>query len=567
MCGIAGFVDKGKYIDVEKREHIVMEMLRLMKHRGGDAHGVKSKNNVSIGHIRLSILDLSSSGNQPFSDSTQNQTLSFNGEIFNHYKLKKEYLGNTEINSSSDTTTLFEMLREFSVESVLEKIHGMFAFSFLDVESTSIFLALDRFAVKPLYYIDTPEYFVWASEIKAFSALPKHKFQLNDRGIGEHLVFRYISGSETLFENIHKLQAGEYLTYNLSSNLIKIQKYYKLQKQDYKKGFSEKVLASSVKEHLMGDVAAGVQLSGGLDSSLVALFAQKFSKERLHTFSIGLEDEKWNEFYYSDLVAKQLNTKHHKLIFSKQDFARLLPKVIYYLDEPLVHPNTVPMYILAKEARKHTKVLLTGEGADEVFYGYSRYFQTPSEDIIFLNSFNKPTDILEVFKGGIHVTNRKKIIQGLNDFTEEDAKSFYDIYTYLPHVLLRQDKAGMAANIENRVPFLYTPIAEAGFNSDTKIGKFGGKTQLKEIALKYFPRDFVHREKCGFGLPISNWLRDEEALLPYVSDLAESKIIKNCFRIDIVEQLIREHLNEKKNNSSILFTLICLSIWHEIFVE
>ena len=225
------------------------------------------------------------------------------------------------------------------------------------------------------------------------------------------------------------------------------------------------------------------------------------------------------------------------------------------------------MYILAEEARKYTKVLLTGEGADEVFYGYNRYFQTSNEDIIFSNLFNKSTNVVEIFKGKIHIANRIKILQDLYDFTEEDVRSFYDIYTYLPHVLLRQDKAGMAANIENRVPFLYTSVVEAGFNLDKRTGKFGGKTQLKEIALKYFPRDFVLREKCGFGLPISDWLRDKDVLLPYVFALTKSKITKKFFKTSAVEQLAKEHLNEQKDNSSILFTLICLSIWHEIFIE
>ena len=565
MCGIAGFIDKKKTITQKERERVVKKMLHLMRHRGGDAYGIKSTENITIGHTRLSIVDLSTLGDQPFSDEYQNSTLSFNGEIYNHRALRKKYLSYTKISSRSDTATLFALLKKFPIKSVLEKIQGMFAFSFLDGRKDELILVLDRFAIKPLYYIDTPKYFAWASEVKAFEALPKFNFRINKSGLGEYLVFRHMAGSDTLFKNIHKLQAGEYLTYHLKNNVSKIQNYYQLRKSKNTPLSFENVISSSVKDHLMGDITAGVQLSGGVDSTLVAFFAQKFSKKKLHTFSIGLRDNNWNEFHYSDIVAKKLGTEHHKIIFSKKSFAHLLPKVIYHLDDPLAHPNTVPMYILAKEARKYTKVLLTGEGADEVFYGYNRYFQK-SKKVLVSNAFNDPQFISKIFKGEISFTNRKRILLSARKFNKEDKISFYDIYTYLPHVLLRQDKAGMAANIENRVPFLYTPVVEKGFNSKTKIGRLGGKTQIKEVALKYFSEAFVLREKCGFGLPISDWLRDGNVLSPHLSDLVKHPVIKKYFITGAIKQLIREHLSREKDNSSILFTLICLSIWYDVFI-
>lgn len=567
MCGIAGFIDKEKTVTQKEREAIVKKMLLSIKHRGGDAFGIKPVDNVTLGHTRLSIVDLSKLGNQPFSDN-QNSSLSFNGEIYNHELLRREYLGEVKIISNSDTATLFELLRKYPIESTLEKIQGMFAFSFLDTKKHKAILAIDRFAIKPLYYIDTPKYFAWASEIKAFKAIPKLDFQINESVLGEYMVFRHVVGPETIFKNIHKLQAGECLIYDLKNNTNKTKRYYQLRKKENAPKFSESLISESIKEHLMGDVVAGVQLSGGVDSSLVALFAQKFSKRKLHTFSIGLADEHWNEFHYSDIVADKLGTKHHKIIFSKSDFARFLPKVIYHLDEPLAHPNTVPMYILAKEARKYTKVLLTGEGADEVFYGYNRYFQKPNiaKNVLFSNAFNEQREISKIFKDKISIANRKKILRDIGKISDEDKISFYDIYIYLPHVLLRQDKAGMAANIENRVPFLYTSVVEAGFNSKTRIGKFGGKSNIKEIALKYFPKEIVLRRKCGFGLPISEWLRDKDVLLPYLIKLTEHECIKKYFVVGEIRRLIDKHLRKEKDNSSTLFTLICLSIWYDIFM-
>lgn len=568
MCGIAGFIDKNKTITQKERGAIVKKMLLLMKHRGGDAFGIKSIDNITLGHTRLSIVDLSKLGNQPFSDN-QHSMLSFNGEIYNHEALRRKYLNKVKISSNSDTATLFELLRKYPIESTLEKIQGMFAFSFLNSKEHKVILVLDRFAIKPLYYIDTPKYFAWASEIKAFKAIPGFSLQINEPVLGEYMVFRHVVGPDTLFKNIRKMQAGEFLTYNLKNNTVKTRKYYQLKKKENAPKFSESVISESIKDHLMGDIVAGVQLSGGVDSSLVALFAQKFSKRKLHTFSIGLADDHWNEFHYSDIVANKLDTKHHKIIFSKSDFARLLPKVIYHLDEPLVHPNTVPMYILAKEARRYTKVLLTGEGADEVFYGYNRYFKKPSgaKNVLFSNTFSNQHVVSQIFKGKISIANRKKILCEVSGVSDEDKISFYDIYTYLPHVLLRQDKAGMAANIENRVPFLYTFVVEAGLNSKTRIGKFGGKTQIKEIALKYFPKELVLRQKCGFGLPILEWLRDKDVLLPYLIKLTKHKCIKKYFVISEIERLIDKHLHKEENNSSVLFTLICLSIWYDAFIN
>ena len=377
MCGIAGLIDKKNNLDLKSRENIVKKMLQIMEHRGGDAVGIESKSSVTIGHTRLSIVDITSQANQPIFNT--DSMLSFNGEIYNHQELRKKYLNKAKISSHSDTATLFALLTKSPIKNVLENIQGMFAFSYADIRKNILYLALDRYAIKPLYYIDTPDYFAWSSEIKAFKVLPKFKFQIQEKHLYEYLTFRYVGGENTLFRNVYKMQPGEYLTYLLDKKSFKNSKYHNLINIKNTKRFSEKMLENSVKDHLMGDVVAGIQLSGGVDSSVVALFAQKHSKKRMHTFSIGLKDNKWNEFYYSDQVAKILKTDHHKIIFSKKDFTDLLPKITYHLDEPIVHPNTVPMYLLAKTARKFTKVLLTGEGADEVFYGYNRYLNLKNE--------------------------------------------------------------------------------------------------------------------------------------------------------------------------------------------
>lgn len=570
MCGISGFIDKKGKLGQSERKLVVRNMLHLMSHRGGNAMGIKIHNNITIGHTRLSIVDSNPRANQPFVDI--DSILSFNGEIYNHSELRNQYCKRKLI-SHSDTTTLFELLRLLPLKKVLTLIQGMYAFSYFDKEKDTLTLALDKFSIKPLYYIDTPDYFAWASEIKAFKALPQFTFQFNAGCLEEYLVFRYVVGEKTLFKNIYKMCAGEYITYSLKNGLFKKQQYYKLEKS-VKTGnkFPEKILKESVRAHLMSDAPVGVQLSGGIDSSLVALFAKQFSKNRLHTFSIGLKDRQWNEFQYSDLVAKLLKTIHHKIIFSKRDFVRLFSKLTYHLDEPIVHSNTIPMYILAKKARKYTKVLLTGEGADEIFYGYNRYFESrlsSDNDIYISNSFSNPKLVSKIIKSKKLIPReREKILRVSCPSKKIDSRvSYYDMYTYLPHVLLRQDKAGMAGNIENRVPFLYEPVVERALNLKTRTGVFGGKTPLKEIAIKYFSKEFVLRKKCGFGLPISDWLKDKDALLPHLSVLRKHHLINKYFVKSEVEKLIREHIEGKKDNSTILFSMISLVVWCDVFIK
>jgi len=229
------------------------------------------------------------------------------------------------------------------------------------------------------------------------------------------------------------------------------------------------------------------------------------------------------------------------------------------------------MYLLAKFARQYTKVLLTGEGADEVFLGYKRYLKksiTSDDDLLFSNSFSTVDTVSGIIKNArCSLSEREKFIKEVVGLDYQDKLSFYDMFTYLPHVLLRQDKAGMAANIENRVPFLYESVVQAGYNLDLKIGKLGGKTPIKKIAMKYFSRDFVMREKCGFGLPISEWLKDESGLLPHLQALKNSRFISEYFKEKAIDKLICEHLNAIDDHSAVLFSLIGLDVWYNIFCK
>ncbi len=567
MCGIVGFIDKKSNTDVKRREKIVREMLDLISHRGGDATGVVTYDNITIGHTRLAIVDVTHNADQPY--ESEEYILSYNGEIYNHDVLRNQYCVDRKIQSPSDTATLFALLHTLPIEDILRMIDGMYAFSVLDVKNRAVFLALDKMAIKPLYYVDTSEYFAWASEIKAFKALPGFVFRMNRDVLFEHMVFRYIFGKPTLLENVFKIPSGTYLNYSLDSGTFFAKKYFELTKGDSSNENTEEVLRESVKGSLMSDEPVGVQLSGGIDSSLVSYFAQKISSNPIHSFSIGLRNDEWNEFEYSDAISQELGTIHHKILFTKEDFVNFFEKITYHLDEPIVHSNTVPMYLLAKHARQYTKVLITGEGADEVFLGYRRYLKKDiicDEELLYSNAFSSPDTVLSVLKNKSQLlSERKLLVQKVSDLDWQDKLSHYDMLTYLPHVLLRQDKAGMAANVENRVPFLANSMVEVGYNSSLKIGEFGGKTPLKRLALKYFPQDFVLRKKCGFGLPISDWLKDDNCLLPHLNALKRSQLISEHFNEENINKMIGEHLDGVNDHSIMLFSLVGLDTWHRIF--
>lgn len=568
MCGVIGFVDKKNKLTIGRRTQIVNEMLSIINHRGGDAIGIEAYGLTTTGHTRLSIVDKNKRADQPFANDRA--ILSFNGEIYNHKNIRNKYIMN-RLDSYSDTATLFELLQMLPMEKVLKIIHGMYAFSYINKQKNILTLASDKFSIKPLYYINTPDYFAWASEVKAFKAIPGFRFQLNADCLEEYMIYRYVAGERTLFSKVNKLLPGEFIQFALNSGKIEKIQYYDICNIGCADNFTEEILKKSVRDQLMSDEPVGVQLSGGIDSSLIAIFAKQFSKYKLSTFSIGLSDKKWNEFDYSDFIAKKLRTDHHKIFFSKSDFNKLLPKITYHLDEPLVHPNTIPMYILAKEARKYTKVLLTGEGADEIFYGYNRYFDhnlRSDNDILFSNSFNKPESVSKLIKmRGPYLKERTRLLRNIPRHIKSDAKvSYYDLNTYLPHVLQRQDKAGMAANIENRVPFLYEPVAESGFYALNRAGEFGGKTPLKKIALKFLPKEFVLRRKCGFGLPIADWLRKEGSPNLDLSRLAKHSLIKKYFKVREIRKLCNEHLCKNIDNSVILFSLLSLTIWYDVFI-
>lgn len=561
MCGISGFVDKKNILNQNEKKEIALGMANSLLHRGSDGYDFFVKENVVMVHNRLSIIDVSDRSRQPIINTMG--ALTYNGEIYNYKNFK-------EINSYSDTIFLLDFL---SKSQDIQKLDGMFAYAFQNFTEKKIILQVDRFGIKPLYWYEDDNFFAWGSELKVFFKLPGMKFNFNEDQLEDFMIYRTGVTSETLIKNVFRILPGENIIYDLTKLEISERKISILFLNDPESGIAKNldifdVINNDVKNSLVADVPIGVQLSGGVDSTLIAVIASMY-KEKIHTYSIGMKDNNWNEFKFSDQVVEKIKSNHKKIIFSKKDFIDNFNLVTYLLDEPINHENTVPMYLLSKEARKNVKVLLTGEGADELLGGYRRYFSLRGKEKF--NRVNNTEIVKKILTHQKNINYRKKLWKDSEKFNDQIQKySYFDIKTFLPNVLLRQDKASMGANIESRVPFLCNLTSKMLFNlqQDKKNGKFGQKNILKNILFNKFgfDIDFLTRKKSGFGLPIGDWLRDEDVFLKYLLSMTEHELVLTYFNVDEIKVMINDHINYTVDNTDILFTLVSLATWYDIFI-
>lgn len=569
MCGVIGFVDKKKQLSAGERKALMNKMLDEIIYRGRDASGIYEDDGVVIGHNRLAILDLSGKANQPLSTEDGNLVISYNGEIFNHLEMRESTFN---YKTDSDTETLLHAYKRHN-KKAFELIRGMFAVSFYEPVSNKIILSVDRFGIKPLYYLNTEDWFAWSSEPKVFSHLRGFNFSLNEECLFEYGVFRVIAGSETMFKDIYKLVPSEIVEYDIGSDCVVQGRYH--EHANVGESNLEELLTQSVSEHILSDVPIGFQLSGGVDSSLISALAKKVLNQKdVHSFSIGLSNPKWNEFEYSRQVSKLLSTTHHEVVFDQDYFCKNYPIATYHLDEPVAYPNTVPMMLLSKVASNHVKVLLSGEGADELFGGYNRYRNFLSKDdnksIVYSNSFSADVDVYRFFKiNKTKIEHRELIVDDMSRKSVMQKLGTYDLKTFLPSLLLRQDKMGMASTIENRFPFLDPRLVDhaLGLPDSQKIDDLENKIVLKSIASKYLPSQVVFRKKCGFGLPISDWLRESEGLGKYLQFFTNPKVERSYLNYSNINKCIDEHLKHEKDNSEIIWILLSLELWVRIFID
>jgi len=618
MCGICGIFNYKKKEPVDKG--VLKEMCNTLRHRGPDNEGYYTKNEIGLGHRRLAIIDLVT-GNQPFSNEDGSIWAAVNGEIYNFISLREELKKKHTFKSKSDSEVIVHLYEDMGEEFV-HKLRGMFSIALWDNKKKRLLLIKDRLGIKPLFYCIDNEKILFGSEIKAILKYPGFSRRMNFEALHNYLSFMTTTGRKSIFEGIENLLPGEILICSASG--IKIKKYWDLdQKTEEQKNYIETFrdeLGFTVKSHLISDVPLGAFLSGGLDSaSLVALMSE-VTNQPVKTFSIGFSGDKYyDELPYARIIAEHFKTDHEEFVV-KPDGANILPKIIESVDEPFAVSSALPLYIMSKLARNKVKVVLTGDGGDEVMAGYanryraliaSSYFdkvpilkRIPWQflsfvlanhrrriDKFFSNINYKPTEryfrymakFNEEKKREIYSENIAKNASSFDssvDFSQyfENSKTkdflnrwmYVDMNTSLPsEMFIKSDRMMMAFGLEGRVPFLDHVLVELlfSFPSNIKMKHFVSKYILRETMKGILPAKILKRPKHGFEVPVDDWIRGE--LKDFVNDhLNESRIKRDdIFNWPAVKKMLDEHLSRKEDWGHQIWILLNFNLWHEMYMS
>ncbi|WP_010677326.1 asparagine synthase (glutamine-hydrolyzing) [Bacillus timonensis] len=611
MCGFVGFADSKLEIDKVK---VINDMMDTIIHRGPDSGNYFSDNHATLGFRRLSIIDLSEEGSQPMLNEDRSCALVFNGEIYNYQELREDLIEKGHIfKSGSDSEVVIHAYEEYGVD-LLQKVRGMFAFAIWDKNNESMFLARDFFGIKPLYYTQntTDNSLIFGSEIKAFLKQPAFKKELNKDALKPYLTFQYSVLDETFFKGVYKLKPGHYMIYKKGN--IEIKPYWDVDFEAENKGldhFIEEInntLKESVKYHKISDVKVGSFLSGGVDSSYITALLMPNK-----TFSVGFQDHEgiFNETNLAKDLSDILEIENYKELMNADQAFEMLPTIQYHMDEPQSNLSSVPLYFLSQLASKHVTVVLSGEGADEIFGGYVWYQKSGKlekyEKIPFgirraiagISSAlpkNKITNFL--IKGGQPV--EEKFIGQAKVFEEEDARNvlkdeyqtgpsiqsitkkvydkvkgkddltkmqYLDLKLWLPgDILLKADKMSMAHSIELRVPFLDKEVMSMASHipSKLRVNDIDTKYALRAASKKVLPEEWAKREKVGFPVPMRHWLR-EEKYYNIVKDMFESDIAKEFFHTDELVKYLDDHFHGRHNYARYIYTVYVFLVWYKKF--
>tara|TARA_B100000745_G_scaffold300148_1_gene252982 strand:+ start:4060 stop:5802 length:1743 start_codon:yes stop_codon:yes gene_type:complete len=530
MCGIFGITKKTLINQSD------VSGATILCHRGPDNEGNWENEDVKLEHSRLAIIDLTDAGNQPF-ELSEGKILVFNGEIYNFQELRKKWFDeNQPWQTHSDTEVLYRGLVNKGLDC-LNELNGMFAFGFYDTVSNKIFLVRDRYGIKPVYYYHNELDFIFASEQKAIAKFTG--WNPNLKNLSEYSVFKYVSGNKTIIENIFELEPGHAAEFDVASGELKIWRWYDFVKErteeeiDYEK--LEKIIFESIKRHLISDAPVGIQLSGGIDSSILAWYVNKIKGEGIKSFSINFLESKFDESVEAAHTAKKFNFDHHSIPFSVTDFIEIWPKAIEFFDEPINHPHTLPLFKLYQVAKEHVKVLLSGEGADEAFLGYEHHKKilniTNFKD---LRNFGKFLDF-DLIKEYLNLD----LIENTGDCWGNKTKSAkywiskgstgisgYEFHHHLNTLLNRIDKMSMAHSVEVRTPFLDNELVEFGLKQNVdSLFRFSEndntkrKIPLMEIYEKLFNIDASDKSKIGFRVPFDEWVQNKPELRKFCSQI------------------------------------------------
>jgi asparagine synthase (glutamine-hydrolysing) len=585
MCAINGF----NFRD----EGLVRKMNQVISHRGPDGTGVFFDNNISLGHNRLSIIDLSDRASQPMKSADASNIIVFNGEIYNYIELKKELRG-YPFKTESDTEVILAAYEQWGGDCV-KKFNGIFAFAIWDKEKNELFLTRDHIGIKPLYYYNDGKKFIFSSEIKAILShnIPR---ELDFEALNHYFRLLYIPHPLTIFKNIKKLPAGSWL--KLKDNKIEIKKYWDISDRENFSSLEEargkirKTLEDSVKHQIISDRPVGVFLSGGIDSSIVLGLIRKFAPNITKTYTTGFKDisieneKKFNtDFELARQTAKFYGTEHNELMVGVNDVCENLEKIIWHLDEPNAGTTSPAMFLLSKMAEKDVAVVLGGDGGDELFGGYKRYIYSRwipklllKKERIITKFMSQPEKLIsrvlkpEIFQPQITLRYFENFLLKYpeNILNRDFEKIFMDVdrSTWLTDdSLMRTDRMSMAHGLETRVPILDYRLAEISQKIPTswKIKGNQGKIIFREALKDYILPHLANRPKMGWFTPMAKWLRQEP--LRGLTRVLLGSLPEQYFNKKEIEKIFENHLTGKVYNLNILWALVCFGAWYNLFVK
>ena len=608
MCGFCGFTG-----EVENKEQVIENMMEKIVYRGPDSKGSHVDSDIALGFRRLSIIDLAD-GTQPIYNEDGTKVIVFNGEIYNYQGIREDLISKGHIfKTKTDTEVILHGYEEYGPE-VLNKFRGMFGIAIWDLVSKELFIARDFFGIKPMYYTQVGNDLIFGSEIKCILTHPNVKKELNESALQNYLSFQYGVPNDTFFKDIYCLQPGHYLKFK--DGKLEITRYWK---PDFKIDESweedklvekiDEVFKDSVEAHKISDVEVGCFLSSGVDSSYVAT---QFKGQK--SFTVGFNYNKYNEIDYAKELAEEIGQDHYFKRIEDDEFWEIVPKVQYYMDQPHADPSCVALYYVCKIASEHVKVVLSGEGADELFGGYRIYHEPYSLRYSkFLPRFmwkgiagvlnaipkefpgksyaNRASKTLEErFIGNANLFSdkeKRKILKNTDGMKkpEEITKPFYedtkgmddvtrmqyiDInFWMIGDILLKADRMSMANSLELRVPFLDKEVWNLArtIPAKYKVTKDGQtKVAMRKAALKNMPEKVASRKKLGFPVPTREWLKQEK-YYNIVKKEFESETAKKYFVTEEIVKLLDEHIQLKKDNSRKIWTIYVFLIWYKQFFE
>jgi asparagine synthase (glutamine-hydrolysing) len=632
MCGIVGFCAGNNKRQEREMAAIATEMAKALHHRGPDTGGVwvGEEAELALAHRRLSIIDLSTNGNQPMCSGSGHYVIVFNGEIYNYRQLRQDLASRGKtFRGHSDTEVVLAGCEEWGVERTIRKCVGMFAMAVWDTKERDIYLVRDRMGEKPLYYGWQKGTFLFASELKALKRHPDFQGELDRDSLSLYFRHKYIPAPYTIYQNVFKLMPGTILKLSIHRNgesgncgspeFVRYWSLKQVAEEGELDGYSgtageavqdlEALLLTSVEGQMIADVPLGAFLSGGIDSSTVVALMQKLSAKPVRTFCIGFEEQGYNEAAYAKRIAQHLGCQHTELYVTPRQTMDVIPSMPRLYDEPFADASQIPTFLLSRLAVRDVTVSLSGDGGDELFYGYGVYpllfrrcrlarrinlanrslqelalklvrwvGRADQRRLAVVRSLLSSATFVEVYRSMVSVSPDPSALvlnssepatvfsrsELPNMSTRENTIMVLDALSYLPDdILVKVDRAAMACSLETRIPLLDHRIVEFAFRLPFQVKFRGGtaKWPLRQILYKYVPRDLVERPKKGFGIPIGRWLRHE--LREWAHDSLDDKTVREdgVLNVDRVRQYVREHMNGRQDHSEMLWALLMFQCW------